>query len=274
MKNETKITVFWNFFWQKKVIIPFLPQHGNFSMSEKVVIKLPKTGETMGEVLEIEKSFSGKISEEFENIKIVRTANKQDLENFSKNSKDSKKFLDQFASFAQESNLPIFPLFCEVSLDNKVIFCAFYSEQRIDFRDFLKNFSQKIGKRVVLRHLWSRDRAQSIGGIGVCGQLLCCQRFFSDIPSVNMEAARVQNLLHQGVEKLSGICGKLKCCLNFEKSNYKKTAKDLPKIGKTLKIKGVKGKIIGQNILQKLVKVRLESGETKMLTTEEVKNYS
>ena len=120
--------------------------------------------------------------------------------------------------------------------------------------------SAKIFKiRIEMRQIGVRDEARLFGGVGPCGQKLCCMRFLKNFEPVSMKMAKAQKLpLSSG--KISGICGRLMCCLFYEYKNYRELSKGLPKEGQTLETAQGKGKVISLNVLKRLAYVELEDG--------------
>jgi cell fate regulator YaaT (PSP1 superfamily) len=102
------------------------------------------------------------------------------------------------------------------------------AEERIDFRQLIKEFAREFNTRIEMRQIGFRQEAARLGGIGSCGRELCCSTWLTDFRSVNTSAARYQQL-SLNPQKLAGQCGKLKCCLNYELDSYMDALKDFPK---------------------------------------------
>jgi cell fate regulator YaaT (PSP1 superfamily) len=101
------------------------------------------------------------------------------------------------------------------------------AEERIDFRQLIKDMAKAFGIRIEMRQIGYRQEAQRLGGIGSCGRELCCSTWLSDFRSVSTSAARYQQL-SLNPQKLAGQCGKLKCCLNYELDLYLEALEDFP----------------------------------------------
>ncbi|MAJ37633.1 MAG: hypothetical protein CMC19_06865 [Flavobacteriaceae bacterium] len=101
------------------------------------------------------------------------------------------------------------------------------AEERVDFRQLIKELAKAFGIRIEMRQIGYRQEAQRLGGIGSCGRELCCSSWLSDFRSVSTSAARYQQLA-LNPQKLAGQCGKLKCCLNYELDTYLEALKDFP----------------------------------------------
>ncbi|AZQ59635.1 hypothetical protein EJ994_12760 [Maribacter sp. MJ134] len=101
------------------------------------------------------------------------------------------------------------------------------AEERVDFRQLIKDMAKAFGIRIEMRQIGYRQEAQRLGGIGSCGRELCCSTWLTDFRSVSTSAARYQQL-SLNPQKLAGQCGKLKCCLNYELDAYLDALKDFP----------------------------------------------
>lgn len=127
---------------------------------------------------------------------------------------------------------------------SKAIF-YYTAEERIDFRQLIKEFARAFSTRIEMKQVGFRQEAARLGGIGSCGRELCCSTWLTDFRSVNTGAARYQQL-SLNPQKLAGQCGKLKCCLNFELDAYMEALKVFPKM--EVKLKTEKGIALCQKI--------------------------
>lgn len=126
----------------------------------------------------------------------------------------------------------------------KAIF-YYTAEDRVDFRQLIKEFARAFSTRIEMKQVGFRQEAARLGGIGSCGRELCCSTWLTDFRSVNTAAARYQQL-SLNPQKLAGQCGKLKCCLNFELDAYMEALKVFPKM--EVKLKTEKGIALCQKI--------------------------
>ncbi len=108
----------------------------------------------------------------------------------------------------------------------KAIF-YYIADERVDFRQLIKDFAEEFHIRVEMKQIGARQEAGLIGGLGVCGRPLCCSKFMADFKSITTQAARCQDLA-LNPQKLAGQCSKLKCCINYEASTYIDARKSLP----------------------------------------------
>jgi cell fate regulator YaaT (PSP1 superfamily) len=110
------------------------------------------------------------------------------------------------------------------------------AEDRVDFRQLIKDMASAFKVKIEMRQIGARQEAARLGGIGSCGRELCCSTWLTDFRSVNTSAARYQQL-SLNPQKLAGQCGKLKCCLNYELDSYMDALKSFPDTNRSLKTK-------------------------------------
>ncbi|MCA9670251.1 MAG: hypothetical protein KC503_31870, partial [Myxococcales bacterium] len=142
---------------------------------------------------------------------------------------------------------------------NKALF-YFAAESRVDFRELVRDLARKLHVRIEMRQVGVRDAAGLTGGIGSCGQQLCCSRFLQRFDPVSIRMAKDQNLVLNPT-KVSGQCGRLKCCLAYEQKLYHEARKGLPKTGKRVETPDGRGIVREVDILRRLVRVLLEEGK-------------
>ena len=154
---------------------------------------------------------------------------------------------------------------------NKVLF-YFTADGRIDFRELVKDLASIFRTRIELRQIGVRDEAKMLGGIGPCGRMLCCSTFLGDFEPVSIKMAKDQNL-SLNPTKISGLCGRLMCCLKYENDMYESAKKDLPDMNQEIRTSYGKGKVVGLNMLERLVQVEVfESGRVIEFTLDELMN--
>jgi len=127
---------------------------------------------------------------------------------------------------------------------SKVVF-YYTAEERVDFRELIKEFARTFSTRIEMKQVGFRQEAARLGGIGSCGRELCCSTWLTDFRSVNTAAARYQQL-SLNPQKLAGQCGKLKCCLNYELDTYLEALDEFPR--SDVKLQTDKGRAICQKI--------------------------
>ena len=138
---------------------------------------------------------------------------------------------------------------------SKIVF-YFTADERVDFRDLVKDLAYTLRTRIELRQIGVRDEAKMLGGLGPCGRPVCCNAFLDDFRPVSIKMAKEQNL-SLSPTKISGLCGRLMCCLQYEQNVYESMKKVMPKVGKEINtIDGV-GVVVENNAITERTKVRL-----------------
>ena len=129
----------------------------------------------------------------------------------------------------------------------KAIF-YYIADERVDFRQLIKDFAAEFGIRIEMKQIGARQEAGLIGGIGVCGRPLCCSCYMADFNSITTQAARCQDL-SLNPQKLAGQCSKLKCCINYEASAYIDAQSKLPVVKEPLEFKDGSAWLVKTDIL-------------------------
>ena len=143
----------------------------------------------------------------------------------------------------------------EYTFDNNKILFYFTADGRIDFRELVKDLASVFKTRIELRQIGVRDETKILGGIGVCGRVLCCHAHLSEFAPVSIKMAKEQNL-SLNPSKISGMCGRLMCCLKNEEAAYEELNAKLPGVGDLVTTKdGLHGEVSSVNVLKQLVKV-------------------
>lgn len=145
----------------------------------------------------------------------------------------------------------------------------FTADGRVDFRELVRDLAQTFKTRIEMRQIGIRDEARMLGGIGNCGNPLCCVTFLRDFHPVSIKMAKDQGL-SLIPSKISGICGRLMCCLQYEHKFYAEQVRNMPKIGKRVMTPKGEGRIRQLNILKGLVLVDLVEGDLEEFAAEDV----
>lgn len=211
----------------------------------------------------------GEISQELKDIsefnldtelkKIVRKATKKDIENYQKNVKDAKQALVTCKEIVSRYDVNMQLTNCEYTLDKAKVIFMYTSDDRVDFRELLKELAIVFKCRIELRQIGPRDKAKVIGGIGTCGLPLCCSTLLGEFNGVSINMAKNQ-MLAINIEKISGACGRLMCCLKYEDEIYSLEKERFPKIGLHVKYQDKDVKVTGLNVINDLVKIETNNG--------------
>ena len=138
---------------------------------------------------------------------------------------------------------------------SKVVF-YFTADERVDFRELVKDLAYALKTRIELRQIGVRDEAKMLGGLGPCGRLVCCKSFLDDFRPVSIKMAKEQNL-SLSPTKISGLCGRLMCCLQYEQSAYEAVRSKMPKPGREVNTVDGVGVVVENNAITERTKVRL-----------------
>src|SRR5690625_122141 len=188
--------------------------------------------------------------------KVIRIATEEDKEVVVKNQEQAKEALRIGTEKINHHQLEMNLVEVSYTLDrNKIIF-YFTADGRVDFRNLVKDLAAIFKTRIELRQIGVRDEAKMLGGIGPCGRMLCCSTFLGDFEPVSIKMAKDQNL-SLNPAKISGLCGRLMCCLKYENDDYEEGKRLLPDIGKVIHTSLGKGKVIGLNILERIIQIRI-----------------
>lgn len=192
--------------------------------------------------------------------KVIRIANENDRTIVEENRHAAKEAYQVCQQKVGEHNLDMKLVDVEYTFDrNKIIF-YFTADGRIDFRELVKDLAAIFRTRIELRQIGVRDEAKMLGGIGPCGRMLCCSTFLGDFEPVSIKMAKDQNL-SLNPAKISGLCGRLMCCLKYENDEYEAAKEQLPDLDQRIQTPQGTGRVIGLNILERLIQVELVDKE-------------
>ncbi|WP_414841307.1 stage 0 sporulation family protein [Enterococcus saccharolyticus] len=192
---------------------------------------------------------------------IIHKATEAELQQDEKNKQDAKEALRIGKKKIREHKLEMKLVDVEYTFDRSKMIFQFTADGRIDFRELVKDLAAIFRTRIELRQIGVRDEAKILGGIGPCGRQLCCSTFLGDFVPVSIKMAKDQGL-SLNPTKISGLCGRLMCCLNYENDEYEAAKKELPDFGTEIVTPDGKGRVVGLNLLSRVIKVRLFGKET------------
>lgn len=157
-----------------------------------------------------------------------------------------------------------------VAFDGSKITLSFTAESRIDFRQLVKEIAAVFQRRIELRQVGIRDKARMMGGMGTCGQRLCCTVFSGDLDPVSIRMAKDQDL-PLNPQKISGCCGRLMCCLRYEVEAYRDFKKRAPRCGRMIETtSGLSGKVVGLDTVREKITIRDAQGKISTVPLSDV----
>ena len=187
---------------------------------------------------------------------IYRKTNKRDMEKWENIKIEEKNALNIFKEKSKKFKLSMKIVYVKYLFDKSRIIFYFTSEERVDFREMVKDLAKIFKTKIELRQIGVRDGTKMIGGIGMCGREICCASFIQKFTPIHINMAKMQKIaLNQS--KVSGLCGRLMCCLSYESEFYKESLKKYPKLGSKIKLKSGIGKVTEVNILRKYIIVEI-----------------
>ncbi len=145
----------------------------------------------------------------------------------------------------------------------------YLAEQRVDFRELVKDLARHFKTRIEMRHIGVRDEAKLLADYGDCGKPVCCNTHLQEMPPVSMKMAKLQKATLDP-NKISGRCGRLKCCLRYEYDTYVEHRKELPSMGSTVITKEGQGRVIGQELLARKVVLSMEGGRRSIVMLDDI----
>lgn len=190
--------------------------------------------------------------------KVIRIATEEDIEHHEENIRKEKEAIDICLQKIKEHNLEMKLIDVEYTFDNNKILFYFTADGRIDFRELVKDLAAIFKTRIELRQIGVRDETKMMGGIGICGRVLCCKGFLCEFQPVSIKMAKEQGL-SLNPTKISGCCGRLMCCLKYEHEAYEEVIKKMPKVGALVSTPEGQGTVTETNLLKETVKIKLDN---------------
>ncbi len=169
-----------------------------------------------------------------------------------------------------EYGLPMKMIKAEYNFDGSLLVFYFAAENRVDFRDLVRDLAKTFQAKIELKQVGVRDEAKLVGGLGHCGLTMCCVSHLCEFNPVSIKMAKQQNLPLSPAE-ISGQCGRLLCCLTYENEYYTAMKKKLPRVGEKVNTHYGPGRVTGVNVLTETVNVKLESEVTVEVPAQDVK---
>ena len=196
---------------------------------------------------------------------ILRLATAQDEKVMEENREKERKAFAVCMEKIAEQGLDMQLVSAECAFDGSKILFFFTADERVDFRELVKNLASVFRTRIELRQIGVRDKAKMVGGLGICGRPFCCASFLDDFQPVSIKMAKTQNL-SLNPTKISGTCGRLMCCLKYEQFAYEDLIRNAPKAESLVDTPEGRGTVVEVELLRQRVKVRLEDQPETIVT--------
>ena len=188
---------------------------------------------------------------------VLRLATAEDERIVTRNRAEEKRAYEICLQKIAEHGLDMQLVSAEYAFDGSKILFFFTADERVDFRELVKNLASIFHTRIELRQIGVRDKAKMVGGLGICGRPFCCASFLDDFQPVSIKMAKTQNL-SLNPTKISGTCGRLMCCLKYEQEAYEDLLRHAPKMDSFVDTPDGRGTVVEVDLLRSRVKVRME----------------
>lgn len=226
----------------------------DLEVGQNVVVQTPQGSEVARVVISPDQLLAAEVSNDLSPV--LRVAGPEDLNKAEALRCKVQEELEVARKKVEEHGLPMRLIGGDCALEGSQLTVYFVAEQRVDFRNLVRDLSSTLGKRVQLIQVGERDRAKLTGGIGHCGYRLCCRSWLTSFPSISIRMAKEQDV-PLNPAKISGVCGRLLCCLAFEHEYYRSVRGQLPRIGQTVSTPAGDARLIAVNVPRETVTLQM-----------------
>jgi len=240
-----------------------VPQESNYKTGDTVIVA-DEEGEDLGEIVAINVAGVHPIEGT-----IVRYATAEDLQLKAELDVKAEQALELFRRLRDEFNLKMQVVGAHWRLDRKKICFYFIADEKLNFRLLHKAIASALNTRVAIKQIGVRDHTKLLGGLGICGRVVCCRQFLKELKPITLRMARQQHLFVDPT-KISGLCGKLLCCLSYEEEVYQHLIAMCPQVGTRIKTSGGEGQVIEVDVLTRRLRVRFNDGNEQIIALEEL----
>ena len=223
------------------------------TVNEWVIVDTPK-GPELGQIKKQAVPMDT-FPKKFSLDRVLKKAETSDIERFEHNEQDAKDAFAKAKQLVRSLNLKMDLFRAEYNFDRSKLYFSFVAEERVDFRELVKELAGMFHTRIDLRQVGARDRAKLLGAVGVCGLPLCCTTFLNEFDNISINRAKNQ-MLSLNIPKLTGHCGKLLCCLKYEDDAYTELKETLPKIGSHFSVNSITYRVSSMNVLSRVIKLQ------------------
>ena len=233
----------------------FDPQNNKYKSGDKVIVETAR-GLEFGEVSIGNREIPDE--EITAPLKpVIRPATPKDFATVEENKKKEKEAFDTCQKKITEHRLLMKLVDVEYTFDRNKILFYFTADNRVDFRELVKDLAAIFHTRIELRQIGVRDESKKVGGLGICGRPFCCSTFLGSFQPVSIKMAKEQSLF-LSTAKISGTCGRLMCCLKYEQEAYEHLLRVTPKNGAIVDTAEGRGTVVDFNLLTGQLKVSLD----------------
>ena len=196
---------------------------------------------------------------------VVRIATPTDDETYAENCRREQEAFVRCRDEVEKFGLDMRLINAEYTFDNSKLLIYFVADNRIDFRELVKDLASIFRTRIELRQVGSRDQARTVGGLGICGRVICCASAMNDFQPVSIKMAKTQGF-SLSPTKISGTCGRLMCCLKYEHEAYEDLVRTTPRLDSVVQTPAGQGTVVEVNLLKGILKVRMDRSADSIKT--------
>lgn len=201
--------------------------------------------------------------------RIIRVATPADLHEAGKIHEEEEEKLRFARERARERGMAMKIVVCEQLFGGERIVFYFMADERVDFRDLVRDLAHEYHARIDMRQIGHRDEARLVADYEICGRECCCKNFLKTLRPVTMTMAKLQKSTLDPT-KVSGRCGRLRCCLRYEHEGYDVLTKKLPRVGNRVRVADGVGTVVDRQVLTQLVMVEFDNGKRVTFAIEDV----
>lgn len=240
-------------------IFTFMPTIENLEKGTKVVVETSRGKEIGFIATDVYDEAEEKLVLPL--VGISRVATEKDLKRMDELMQKRPNVMEETEKLVKKYNLDMKVVDASFTLDGQKVIIDFVCEDRVDFRDLVKDLASVLKLRIELRQIGIRDQAKVVGGIGECGRECCCKKYLNDFDKVSIKMAKTQGL-SLNTSKISGICGRLMCCLAYENEYYSEINAKMPKLNSKVSTKDGEGIVVYNNLLKQIVSVKFVNDDS------------
>lgn len=240
-------------------IFTFMPTIENLKKGTKVVVETSRGKEIGFIATDVYDEAEEKLVLPL--VGISRVATEKDLKRMDELMQKRPNIMEETEKLVKKYNLDMKVVDASFTLDGQKVIIDFVCEDRVDFRDLVKDLASVLKLRIELRQIGIRDQAKVVGGIGECGRECCCKKYLNDFDKVSIKMAKTQGL-SLNTSKISGICGRLMCCLAYENEYYSEINAKMPKLNSKVSTKDGEGIVVYNNLLKQIVSVKFVNDDS------------
>ena len=206
-------------------------------------------------------------------LKIIRKASEEDIQSISKLNEIEATAFEFCQGCIEKRELNMKLIRVLFAFDQSKALFIFTADGRIDFRELVRDLAHRFKTRIEMKQIGVRDESRLLGGLGNCGQVLCCHNFLREFHPVSIKMAKDQGL-SLIPSKISGLCGRLMCCLQYEHDYYSEQIQKMPKVGKRVITPCGEGRVCHLNVLKGRVFVAIEGEDVKEFNTSDLEEIA